>query len=332
MSLVVLSSRGFYNELLWRNIAPPLEDALSSKPDTTVVLPPGFRRPSLRPESPSWLRAIRTVRRADAVFWLQLHFKPPGPVWALAYAKPEATRAALTIDSFPAIYFRLVTYARAQRLAHWFLLYRDSVLALKSAAPNRHFEGLPIGFNDRVFRDQGLERDIYALWLGRRYEPLHSALQAYCAERGLHYEYLEPPGRYLPLDELSRLVARSRYFVAIPADIEDPIRTGGLSTFAMRYLEGVGAGCRLLGAKPRSGEFDLMLPDDAIVECAPDGSDLAAVLEAADADPAFEQKGRAASAVAHANHTWSHRANWIYSRLDGGPEQDLFSVTQDVVP
>jgi hypothetical protein len=75
-----------------------------------------------------------------------------------------------------------------------------------------------------------------------------------------------------------------------------------------------------------------MLPDDAIVECAPDGSDLATVLETADADPAFEQKARAASEHAHATHTWSHRAEWIYSRLNGGPEQDLFSVAQDVGP
>jgi hypothetical protein len=218
-------------------------------------------------------------------------------------------------------------YARAQRLAHWFLLYRDSVLALKSTAPNRHFEWLPIGFNDRVFRDQDLERDIYALWVGRRYEPLHSALMHHCAKRGLHYEFFEPPGRYMSLDELSRLVARSRYFLAVPADLEDPLRTGGMSTFAMRYLEGAAGGCRLLGAKPRSGEFDLMLPHDAIVECAPDGSNLEAVLEEADADPEFDRKAQTACAHVHALHPWSKRADWIYARLQSGPEQDLFSVT-----
>ncbi len=119
----------------------------------------------------------------------------------------------------------------------------------------------------------------------------------------------------IPLEELSRLSARARYFVTLPPDIEDPVRTGGTSPLTSRYVEGVGAGCRLLGMRPRSGEFELLLPDNAIVECAADGSDLSAVLDEADADPEFEAKAAEVCALAHREHTWERRAEDVYGRL-----------------
>jgi hypothetical protein len=229
----------------------------------------------------------------------------------------------MVVDAWPSIHWRLAAYAKAQRLSHCFVNFRSSVLALKSIAPNRHFEWLPFGFNDAVFREQGLKRDIYALWVGRRYGPFHEALRTYCTRRGLAYEYLDPPGRHVTLDELSNLAARSRYFLTLPPDLEDVVRTGGSSPLTLRYLEGVGAGCRLLGARPRSGEFELMLRADSIVECTPDGSNLEEVLEEADADPGFAEKAATASQHAHALHPWSRRAEWIHGRLVGGPEHPL---------
>jgi hypothetical protein len=246
-------------------------------------------------------------------------------VWALAYANPSARRAMLTVDSWPSIQWQLAAYAKAQRLSHCFLNFRSSVLALKSIAPNRNFEWLPFGFNDDVFHDRALDRDIYALSVGRRFEPFHQALRRYCESRGLVYMDVEGREEPVPLGHLSELAARSRYYVAQPPDLSDPIRTGGWSPLSLRYLEGIGAGCRLLGTRPKSGEFDILLPSDAIVECKPDGSDLETALDEADADPRFAEKADAASRYAHQAHRWSRRAEWIHSRLHGGPEQDLFS-------
>ena len=326
MRLAVLSSRDVDPATYWRNLAFPLEDALAAHPDATLIVAPPFRRPSFRASRPAWLESIRAVRKADVVFWAQLHLQPPRPVWALAYTRPRARRAVMAVDSWPSIHARLIVYVKAQGLSHCFLPFRQSVLALKAAAPNRHFEWLPFGFNARVFRDRGVERDIFVSWVGRRYEPFHEALRTYCSRKGLKYEYLEPPGRPIPLDELSSLAARSRYFVAFPPDLGDPLRTGGFSPLTLRYLEGVGSGCRLLGARPASGEFDLMLPPDALVECAPDGSDLDEVLGSADDDPSFAARAAAASVYAHSEHTWERRAEAIHGRLRGEPEQDLFQV------
>ena len=329
MRLVVISARDIDHGTYWRNIAPPLETALSSYPGSTLVVAPPFRRPTLRPERPAWLDAVRAMRRADAVFWLQLHFRPPGPVWALAYTRPLAKRAMMVVDSWPAIYLHLIAYAKAQRIAHCFVNFRSSVFALKTAAPNRHFEWLPFAVNDRVFVDRDLERDVYAFWVGRRFDPFHHALIEHCARRGLNYEYVEPPGYPMPLDELSNIASRSRYFITLPPDLGDPLRTGGLSPMSLRYLEGPAAGCRPLGARPNSDEIDVMLPSGSLVECAPDGSDLSEVLDAADADPSFDERRTAARDHVHAVHTWDRRADWIYARLQGGPEQPLDRVGQE---
>jgi hypothetical protein len=315
MRLAVVSGRVVDDAVFWRNFAYPLEDALASLPDATLVAAPPFRSPTFRATRPAWLSAIRTMRKADAVFWIQLNLRPPWPMWALAYARPSANRAVFATDVFPDVVIDLPRYARAQRLAYLFVGNRIPALGMARANPTMRIEWLPFAFNAKVFRDQRLERDIYAFWLGRRYPPLHEALRKHCSERGLRYEFLEPPGRPIPLDELSHLAARSRYFVTLPPDVEDPIRTGGTSPLSLRYLEGVGAGCRLLGVSPRSGELELLLPEDAIVECTPDGSDLTAVLDQADADPEFESTAAAACRHAHAEHTCERRARHIHERL-----------------
>jgi hypothetical protein len=315
MRLAVLSARGVDDAVYWRNLAPPLEDALASQSGATLVVAPPFRRPTVRAAKPAWLSAIRTARKADTVFWIQLHLRPAAPVWALAYVKPLARRAALALDAFPSTFADLPRYVNAQRLACCFVAYRIPALSLAQSNPHRRYEWLPLGFNDRVFRELSLERDVYAFWMGRRYAPLHDALLRHCRERGLDYQYLEPPGRPIALTELSRLAARARYFVAVAPDIEDPLRTGGTSPLTARFLEGVGAGCRLLGVRPRSGEFELLLPNEALVECAPDGSDLADVLEKADSDPDFAAKASAACEHIHREHTWERRAVHVYQRL-----------------
>ena len=67
------------------------------------------------------MAAIRTMRRADAVFWMQMSARPLAPVWALAYAKPTARRAAVTVDAWEPAVGKIAAVARAQRLSILFL-------------------------------------------------------------------------------------------------------------------------------------------------------------------------------------------------------------------
>ena len=181
-------------------------------------------------------------------------------------------------------------------------------------------EWLPFGADTDSFRTQAVEKSIFAYSMGRRHEPLHQALVQYCTERGLEYR-VTTGGEIANSQELVQLVARSKYFVVTPPNLDNPGRTGRFSPLTMRYLEGIAAGTRLLGVVPQSGEFDELLPRDAIFEVAPDGSDLAERLD-------FDQRRwiEAQACVARARdtvlaqHSWRRRAEQIYRRLrDGSP-------------
>jgi hypothetical protein len=118
--------------------------------------------------------------------------------------------------------------------------------------------------------------------------------------------------------ELGRLVGRSQYFLVAPPNLGDPARTGGFSPFVMRYLEGLSAGARLVGVLPGSGEYDRLLPRDAMLEVAADGSDLAAKLDADRRDPAGLEAVERARVLVREQHSWAKRAAQIFDRLESG--------------
>jgi hypothetical protein len=312
MRLVVLSARHLGENFGFRNLSPPLEDALSSLPGATLVAPPPFRRSTLRANAPAWLEAIRTVRHADVVYWNQGAHYPNLQLWALAYARPRARRVCLAMDLSELVLDRLRHLIRVQRIALCFIHYREAVQAIKRTSPESPVEWLPPGFSRNVFQDRGLARDIDVLWIGRRHPPLHAALLRLSDETGYTYRYSHHGRDPATSEELSELVARARYFVVTPPGRE---RTGTFNPLSVRYLEGLGGGARLLGVLPRSGEFQDLLPMDAIVECAADGSDLPAVLAEADADPHWDEKRVAARDLVHELHGWERRARYIYDRV-----------------
>lgn len=315
MRLVILSGRRLGLQVNWTTLGPPLEDALGQMPEATVVEAPAVRNGTLRAERPAWLAAIRTVRRADVVFWMQMSSRPPGPVWALAYARPTAKRAAVTIDAWEPVVQKIGAVARAQRLSILFLFFREAAIDLAQRWPETHFEWLPFGYDGSTFCDLGLKRDIFAYWMGRRYEPLHRRLKAYCAARGLTYRYTKRGGEFPDPHDLNAVIARSRYFVVTPPNLDNPARTGRYSPMMMRYLEGLGSGARLLGVIPNREEYDRMLSVEAIVRCEADGSDLEEALARDSADPLAEEKRRAAHQRVVNEHGWERRAETIHARL-----------------
>jgi hypothetical protein len=313
MKLTMVSHLGISKLSLWETMVPPIEEQLASKEGATVVRPPALRRPTFRRDLPAWLSAIRTLRRSEAVFWMQMSSSPEHQLWPLMYVNPLARRSAWVVDSWRPQLRKIGMVAAAQRLSPLFVGMREASDALAREQPNLAVQWLPYAANGSVFRDQGLERDIFAYWMGRRSEALDEAIRAYCAERGLEYRTDRATG-----DELARLVARARYFVVTPPDVTSVARTGGFSPLALRYFEGLAAGARLLGVLPRSGEYEDLLPLDAVVRVAPDGHDLAAALEQDVDDEAIER----AQALVHAHHRWEHRADVIYDVLTREPGAD----------
>jgi hypothetical protein len=318
MKLVVISGTATEQTIWWRNLAPPIEDTLGGMADATLVRPPSYRRATLRSNRPAWLNAIRTIRQADVVFWIQMCLRPPLSVWALPYLRPLARRSVLAVDIWERDVADFARIAGAQRLDPCYVIPPQAATALQGAFQSLAARPLAVGYNGDAFHDLYLERDIDVLWIGRRDPALHSALLALGQRGRLVYHFLEPPDKALPLDELNQLIARSRYFVVTPPDLTDTSRTGSYSPLTSRYLEGIAAGARLLGVSPRSGELVALLGPGAIVECAPDGSDLEVVLDAAARDVDAEARRIDLRDKVVQNHSWQHRAVAIHDDLVTG--------------
>lgn len=317
MNIVFLSNSHLERQIFWRNLTPPLERTFAEQPDVRVVAPPGFGRATFRTDRPAWLDALRTVRSADAVFWVQLHLRPPLPLWGLAYVSPSAHRAMLMLDAWRPHLDDLARVVRTQRLSACYVLYTEALDVLRDRNPGLPFRWLPVGYNSDVFHDLDRERDIDFFWLGRRYDPLHDALETYCGERRLTYRVSRDVDDPETPAELNELIARSRYFVVTTPDLADPIRTGGFRPLTSRYLEGLAAGSRLLGVAPVDRERRHFLAPGALLECAADGSDLATVLAADEDGPDLEARRTAARDLVHARHTWADRAVELTEQLRG---------------
>lgn len=313
MQLAVLSNERLGKWVNWTLLGPPLLHPLSNLKGTSLVAPPPFGG-----NARDWVATFKAVSRADTLFWMQASSRPELPLLFASIAAPRARRSAFVVDAWRGGLTKIGALAIAQRLDPCFVAFREGYDELSRRFPKGNFEWLPFGCDPEVFKPGSGERDVFAYWMGRKYEPLHQAMLHYCEQRGLTYRYTQEPGEFKDPVDLGKLVGRCRYFLVTPPDLDNPIKTGGFSPFVMRYLEGLSAGARLLGVLPRSGEYDALLPRDAILEVAPDGSDLAQKLDADQNDHAAADSVKRACALVRKHHSWSRRAEQIYNRLVTG--------------
>jgi len=311
MRLAALSNAELDPRINWTTLGPPLLKTLATYPGAQLIAPPPLRW-ECRTE---WWTAFRRFQHSDCVFWMQGSSHPEASLWALSATKPTIKRSAFVVDAWRPAVPKIGLLAVTQRLDPCFVAFREGHDELKRRFPQGRFEWLPFGVDTEVFHPGDGEREIFAYWMGRRSAQLHEALLRYCEERELTYRYSRHADKFLDLRELGLLAGKSRYFVVTPPDIDDPVRTGGFSPLVMRYLEGLAAGARLLGILPASGEFEDLIPRDALCEVKADGSDLA---EKLDADLYNTQGWHAvdqACVVVRAQHSWARRAQQIYDRL-----------------
>jgi len=278
-----------------------------------LIAPPHFSRKNL----PEWRNVLHRAHGADTLFWMQGASRPEMPLFLTSLARGRARRSAYVIDAWKNLHLKIGMLAILQRLDPCFVAFREACEELKKRFPSGRFEWLPFGVDTTVFDATPGERPIFGYSMGRRYEPLHQALLRYCTDRGLEYRYTSNGEIRDPVD-LGKMVARSKYFLVTPPDLPSPARTQGYSPFVMRYLEGLSAGSRLLGVLPASGEYEMLLPLDAMLQVSPDGSDLAVKLDADRGNPEVGPAVERARLMVRAKHSWSKRAEQVFTRLSTG--------------
>jgi Glycosyl transferases group 1 len=291
---------------------PQLLSALNLQPNANIIFPPPleWRR---RKE---WGSTRRRVRECDALFWVQTASRPPPALHVAMWMNLRARRSNFILDAWKPLLWKLGLFATIERLDPCFVAYREATTELQRRFPSGKFVWLPHAADTTIFYPRGEEKSVFCFWMGRRYEPLHRALLAYCGARGLRYLYSE--GHFYSDEDLGRIASSARYFVVTPSDLDNPRRTGGFSPLVMRYLEGLAAGTRLLGVLPRSGEYEALLPTNAICQVAPDGSNLAERLEEDFSDPNAQGAVDAAGAFVRKYHSWQWRAEQIVDYLANG--------------
>src|SRR4051794_27515323 len=202
MRLAVLSNERLDPSVNWTTLGPPLLRPLAGHPGASLIRPP----PLKLAHSDEWWRIVSDVWRADTVFWMQGSARPENPVLAAAIARGRARRSAFVIDAWRYALGRIGWGAILQNLDPCFVAFREGADELAERFPKGRFEWLPFGVDTDVFDRVPGERDIFAYWMGRRYDPLHQALLAYCSERGLKYRYTIRDGEIADPRELGRIV------------------------------------------------------------------------------------------------------------------------------
>jgi|GEM_PF-2398910 len=312
MELGLISNSALNPSVYWTTLLPPLFSGLADQPGVRTIAPP----PVAWGRRGQWRKVRSEVKGCDALFWIQLAARPNAPIHLASYLNLRARRSNFILDAWKPSLTKIGLVATLERLDPCFVAYREATVELKRRFPLAKFVWLPFGAYTDVFYPRKEEKSIFAFWLGRRYEPLHQALLAYCEPRGLKYVYSQGGG--LTTEEVGRLTSSAQYYVATPPDLDQPKRTGGFSPLVMRYYEGLAAGTRLLGVLPRSGEYESILPLDALCQVSPDGSDLAKRLDEDRSNPDNQRAVDAAAAFVREHHSWRRRAEQVFDHLANG--------------
>jgi Glycosyl transferases group 1 len=168
------------------------------------------------------------------------------------------------------------------------------------------------------------ERVIDVLSIGRRVQAAHQRLVETVRERGWFYLFdvwsnLKSADWAAVRAANAGMIRRSRYFVVW--DVSQSIKKGEFAmvdrALSTRYFEGAAGGAILLGSRTASAEFEACFDwPDAVVDVAPDGSDLDARLDELEADP--ERR----AAISRDNmlnclrrHDWAHRWSTVIEAL-----------------
>jgi hypothetical protein len=307
----LLSNERLPRNVNWTTLSDPLYSEIEAIADAVRIAPPPL---SMR-AAPSYVAEMRKTFEVDAFFGMNGSWRPELELFLVTQARRRALRTTFYVDPWRPQLGRMRKVDRALRNKVSFIPYREALDLLTPGSPAGQYVYLPFAADTQVFADRGLERDIDILSMGRRYEPLHQAILKYADANGLNYMFRERTGFLKDPADLGRLASRARYFVCTPTDL-NPLRpTGGFSPLVMRYFEGLAAGCRLLGALPKSGEYEALLPREAILEVQVDGSDFAEKFARDNADANWLPAVAAASDLVRREHGWDSRARTIVETI-----------------
>jgi hypothetical protein len=177
-----------------------------------------------------------------------------------------------------------------------------------------------------------LQRVIDVYSVGRRAEGPHRALLGMAAAGKLFYIFDSlHSGESMTADYrqhrdlYASIAKRSRYFMVAPGKVDQVHETAGQIEVGFRFYEGAAAGCVLVGQAPRCEPFARMFDwPDAVVEVAPDGSDIVGVLSDLSSDPGrLREISRRNAVETLLRHDWVYRWKRIFEIAGVSPTRGM---------
>jgi hypothetical protein len=322
MKLGLLSNMLVNPQPYWQAYVPPLFSAIAGdRTNVRIVEPP----PVAWTRTAAWKSVRSQIKACDTLFWLQLSARPAASIHLASLNRLGARRTNFVIDAWKPALTKIGVAATIERFDPCFIAYLEATTELKRRFPLAKFVWLPLAANTDIFHPRKEGKPNFVFYMGRRHESLHQALLKYCEARGLKYLYSD---QFLFGEELGRATSSAQYFVVSPREVIDPKTKTAFAPLPMRYFEGLAAGTRLLGPIPASGEYDALLPTDALCEVSLDGSDLAERLDRDRQNPDNQCAVDAAAALVREHHSWRRRGQQIYSYLEHGGPLDLHLMPQ----
>ncbi|MFD1612622.1 glycosyltransferase [Sphingomonas tabacisoli] len=111
-------------------------------------------------------------------------------------------------------------------------------------------------------------RNVDVLELGRRWDWYHDAIAGHCRDREYVHRYQQTPTSlvFAGRQALKAGLEDTKLLVCLPSSLTHPSRSGNIETLTLRYLEGMAAGCLILGRCPSELQdlfgYDPVIPID----------------------------------------------------------------------
>lgn len=178
------------------------------------------------------------------------------------------------------------------------------------------------------------QRAVDVTSIGRRSREEHDALLQYADRTGSFYYYdsisapklwSNEPGEHRAL--LARIIGNSRFFITNHANFDRPDKSAGQEEIGFRFFEGAAAGAVLVGAPPRTTEFQTLFDwEDSVIPVPPDSPDISGVLEDLTSQPErLESISRRNVMQSLRRHDWAHRWQMILDSAGMAPTERLTS-------
>lgn len=349
--VVVFSQRGASRKV-WEAAQHELEDVIAEVDDVRIIAPPGGD-PSdlarLRRQGANRLRVragrprLAAMRPTELDGEADLFFAVFASGHDLAYLPRLTgwqercrTKVAFVIEWWTTQVGSTTDYLRLLKDFDHVFVFSRSILPHIEEVAGVPASYLPMAVDMRLFAPPvpAPERCIDVTSYGRTMPETHKALVAAMRAGRLYYSHSTTSGAFSVADhrehrlQLAAGLQRSRYSV-VYRNNQHPARavaTAGEESLTSRYFEGIAAGAVVLGTAPDVPDFTECFGwTDSVIPIGAPEPDIAAVIEALDADPERLQRvSRTNVAESLRRHDWAHRWRTVLQTvgLPPGPALD----------